>query len=276
MKPRTSQDYHHRLARVIAAILAAPGDNHTVVSLARVACMSAWHFHRVYRAMTGEGVAETLRRVRLAQAARALGETGEAVTSIAMDAGYDSPQAFSRAFRQFSGVSPSTFQERHRAMTTLGAVRIIDMPPSHALTLRHAGPVETIAQTWNKLRALVRDAVPPEAMRGPIGISTGDPEGGDEFTYLAGVLAGPAPPAVPGLTLTPVPGGAYASYRLNGAYGLITATYRALFGEWLPGSGQELDDRPALEIYHTPYAQGDRADCVTDIMIPIKEPHHAP
>jgi AraC family transcriptional regulator len=149
------------------------------------------------------------------------------------------------------------------------------MPPSHALTLPHAGPVETIAQTWHRLRRLLQD-VPAGTLQGPIGISTGDPEGGDEFTYLAGVLVGPAPPAVPGLTLTPVPGGAYASYRLTGAYGLITPTYRALFGEFLPGSGQELDDRSALEIYHTPYAQGDRADCVTDIMIPIKEPHHAP
>jgi AraC family transcriptional regulator len=275
MKPRTSQDYHKRIARVIKTILARPGDDHSVERLAGTACMSVFHFHRVYRAMTGESIAETVRRVRLAQAARMLGETNEAVTSIAFDAGYDSPQAFSRAFRQFAGVSPTSFQEQRSFLMRPGeaaSVRIVDVPAAFALALRHEGPVETIAQTWHRLGTMFERVMPAEAMRGRVGISIGDPEGGDSFTYHAGILTGPSAPFFPGLTQVAMAGGCYASYRLVGSYGLITATYRALFGGWLPGSGFECGDRPALEFYRSPWAQGDRADCMTDIMIPIKEP----
>jgi len=277
MKPRTRQGYHHRIAKVIETILADPGGEHTVESLASIACMSAFHFHRIYRAMTGESIAETVRRVRLAQAARALGESGQAVTSIALDAGYDSPQAFSRAFRQFAGVSPVMFQERHHALTRAkeaslsSQVRITDVPASRALALRHEGPVETIGHTWRRLGAMLRDAVPLERMLGRVGMSIGDPEGGDSFVYHACVLTGPSEPPVAGLEPMAIAGGCYASYRLVGSYGLIAATYRAMFGGWLPRSNHEFDDRPALAFYRSPWVHGDRADCVTDVMIPIKE-----
>ena len=113
MKTSTEHDYHQRIARVIAAILADPGAPHTVDSLAAVACLSQFHFHRIYRALTGESVAETLQRLRLAQAAHRLTNTVDSVTEIALDVGYESPQAFARAFRGLTGVSPSSFQARH-------------------------------------------------------------------------------------------------------------------------------------------------------------------
>lgn len=60
MKPSTERDYRRRIARVVEAILLEPGAHHTLESLAAVAHLSPFHFHRVYRALTGESVVETV------------------------------------------------------------------------------------------------------------------------------------------------------------------------------------------------------------------------
>ena len=121
MKPRTEHDYHRRIARVIQAILADPAAPHTVQSLAAVAHLSPFHFHRIYRALTGEGVFETVQRMRLAQAARRLSGAEDSVTDVALNVGYGSPQAFASAFREFTGVSPRAFQTRQQALNVRSA-----------------------------------------------------------------------------------------------------------------------------------------------------------
>nr|WP_233835629.1 GyrI-like domain-containing protein [Paraburkholderia sp. ZP32-5] len=113
MKPSTERDYRRRIARVVETILLEPGAPHTLESLAAVAHLSPYHFHRVYRAVMGESVVETVKRLRLAEAAQRLTDAAQ-VTAVAHDAGYDSAQAFARAFRGFAGVSPSEFRARQR------------------------------------------------------------------------------------------------------------------------------------------------------------------
>ncbi|NYH27876.1 AraC-like DNA-binding protein [Paraburkholderia bryophila] len=53
MKASTELDYRRRIARVIEAILLEPGAPHTLDSLAAVAHLSPYHFHRIYRALYG-------------------------------------------------------------------------------------------------------------------------------------------------------------------------------------------------------------------------------
>ena len=83
MKPSTERDYHRRIARVIEAILADPGAPHNVESLAALAHLSPYHFHRIYRALTGESIVETVQRVRLARAAHRLTVADDSVTAVA-------------------------------------------------------------------------------------------------------------------------------------------------------------------------------------------------
>ena len=277
MKPRTQQDYHRRIARVVEAILADPAAAHSVESLAAVAHLSPFHFHRIYRAMTGEGLAETVRRLRLAQAAHQLTRSTGAVTDAAFDAGYESPQAFSRAFRDFTGVSPSSFQTRQQElMMQQGTqasplVDIVHIPPLEVLCLRHRGPIASIGQTYRRLYTLLEGAALGAALNSHIGMSYGDPEGGDSFHYFAGVIASEAIGPVAGLESIPIAGGLFASHRLTGPYALIGPAFKALFGGWLPRSGYEPDDRPALEFYRTPTNLGEHADAVTDLLIPIRK-----
>ena len=282
MKPSTEHDYRRRIARVIEAILVEPGAPHGVETLAAIANLSPFHFHRIYRAVTGERVAETVQRLRMAQAAHRLKDAGETVTAIALDAGYDSPQAFARAFRSFAGVSPSAFRAQQgdlarplgqtprgvRAAEAIGApdVEIVELAPIDALCLRHEGPIATIGQTFRKLARELN--LGDGRGHSAVGICSGDPEEGDSFRYLAGVA--PREPIEPAgaVEAVRIEGGLYASYRLTGPPALIAPTFQSLFGGWLPQSGYDPDDRPALELYRS--RASPRREGVTDLLIPIR------
>ena len=290
MKTSTEHDYHRRIARVIEAILEDPAAPHTVESLASVANLSPFHFHRIYRALTGEGLAETVQRLRLARAARRLNDAGASVTEVALDAGYESPQAFARAFRGFAGLSPREFQVRQRVLSSpSGAgdsadvqpsqrtenaaprVDLVDLAPVEVLCLPHKGPAANISQTFRKLLLSLYDDHPSRNGVGQIGIGYGDPEQPSGFRYLAAVVTPRPINPVPGLRIKTLEGGLYAMHRLVGPYALIAPTFQVLFGGWLPRSGYLPDDRPALEFYRSAPQARARNDFVTDLMIPVRE-----
>jgi AraC family transcriptional regulator len=289
MKPATELDYRRRIARVIEAILLNPAAPHTVESLAAVAHFSPYHFHRIYRALTGEGLADTVQRLRLAQAAHRLTDAAGSVSAIALDVGYESPQAFARAFRGFTGVSPRAFQERQQNLAIPGTsqempaapdpqsgdaapprVELMELPPADALCLLHTGPPETIGQTFRTLLQRQGEGAQAAARR-RIGICFGDPEVAGRFRYLAGIVQETPAEPVEAMESVRIEGGLYAVHRLVGPYALIAPTFRALFGGWLPRSGYEPDDRPALEVYRSPPRFSMQHACVTDLMIPIRK-----
>ena len=80
--------------------------------LARIACFSPYHFHRIFSAMVGESVAAYLRRLLLERAAIQLEYSMEPVTQIALCAGYESVDAFSRAFRSHMEIGRASCRER--------------------------------------------------------------------------------------------------------------------------------------------------------------------
>lgn len=277
MKPSTAHSYGQRIARVVEAILANPGAPHTVESLAAVAHLSPYHFHRIYRALTGESVAATVQRVRLARAAHRLTGAGEPVSAVALDVGYDSPQAFARAFRGFAGVSPSAFHARQQSLssaqtgTGVPHVELIELAPIEVVCLRHDGPVATIGQTFRTLMRTLHAGPTLPGTPDRIGICRGDPELRDTFRYDA--AATPPAHGLPpdSLERARIEGGLYACHRLVDPYALIAPTFEALFGNWLPHSGYAPDDRPALEFYRSPPSPTQRRDCVTDLLIPLRK-----
>src|SRR5512141_3443862 len=81
------------------------------VRLAAVAGFSVPHFHRLWRAHTGENVAAYVRRVRLKRAALKLRMGAVDITDVALCAGSETHAAFTRAFKRQYGLSPSQFRE---------------------------------------------------------------------------------------------------------------------------------------------------------------------
>jgi len=74
-----------------------------------VACISPFHFHRLFHAFVGETVHQYVRRLKLEQAASKLQQSDQAITDIALDAGLDTPSGFTKAFKRVLGLSPKKF-----------------------------------------------------------------------------------------------------------------------------------------------------------------------
>jgi len=100
MKPETKDNYVQRINMVVSYLNQHAEATPSLQDLADIAAISRFHFHRVYRALTGETPSGTIRRLRLARAAAMLKETAKPVTEIAFDVGYESSQSFSKAFRE--------------------------------------------------------------------------------------------------------------------------------------------------------------------------------
>src|SRR4051812_30686566 len=103
--------YTARIDRVTAYLLANLDQSHSLDELAKVACLSPFHFHRIFGAFTGETVSSFANRLRLEKAARQLRYSDDSATLIAMDCGFSSSATFSRAFKQYFGVSPLRYRQ---------------------------------------------------------------------------------------------------------------------------------------------------------------------
>ncbi len=91
-------------------------------ALATMAGYSLPHFHRIFTAEMGENIAAYIRRVRLERAAQKLIHGATDLMQVAMDAGFQSHAAFSKAFKQHFGYTPSEFRTLN-FMIALEAVR---------------------------------------------------------------------------------------------------------------------------------------------------------
>ncbi|MAM40935.1 MAG: hypothetical protein CL949_21070 [Erythrobacter sp.] len=112
--------YAERIDRVVEHIQKRVSDGSApdLAELADVAAMSPFHFHRVYRIMTGEAVGETVRRVRLAHSVPALAQQ-RTIAEVAGDSGYATSQAFARAFKAAAGAFASQLRSEAAAIDTL-------------------------------------------------------------------------------------------------------------------------------------------------------------
>lgn len=101
------ETYQERLNRVLDHLERHLDDDPSLEELAGVACFSPHHFHRIFTGMVGESVRAHQRRLRLQRAAHRLTFTSLPVTDVALDAGYESLEAFSRAFKTQFGQPPA-------------------------------------------------------------------------------------------------------------------------------------------------------------------------
>src|SRR5262249_9538216 len=165
MTTPTDQTYRQRILKVQVFIQEHLAEELPLDRLARVAHFSPYHFHRIFRALVGEGVSEHVRRLRLEAAAVALKTTRRSVIAVALDVGYGTHEAFTRAFRPLFGVSPSQYRNDNRptpvpkeapAMSPVEVsreVRLEPVPARRVAFLRHVGPYGSAGPAWQKLVA---------------------------------------------------------------------------------------------------------------------------
>ena len=101
MRSDTQSDYRERILRVMVYIQNHLDDPLSLEDLAKVACFSPYHFHRIFRGVVGESVKEHVRRLRLERAAFRLTSSSRSVIEIALDAGYDTHESFTRSVQSY-------------------------------------------------------------------------------------------------------------------------------------------------------------------------------
>jgi len=117
---------HEMLRKVLDAVVADPGGNHTLAAMARRAGISARHVTRLFDDEVGTTPARYVEQVRM-EAAQAMLEAGdETVEAIARRTGFGSAETLRRAFTRHLGVMPSAYRASFR---TTG-VDAQDTPPS--------------------------------------------------------------------------------------------------------------------------------------------------
>lgn len=111
-RQQSRKEYLRRINMVVDYIEAHLDEGHTLEKLSRVACFSPFHFHRIFRAFTGETINNYVKRIRLqAAASMLLSDYSRPVSEIATLCGFNSQAVFSRAFREHYGTSTGEFRK---------------------------------------------------------------------------------------------------------------------------------------------------------------------
>lgn len=296
MKESTLQLYKERILGVLVFIQKHLDEELSLEQYARVAHFSPYHFHRVFRGMVGESLQEHIRRLRLERAATWLKRTDKSVLEIALESGYETHEAFTRAFRALCGTSPSHFRREKGVCPVpnvgnvhyredgpltdlqlpigdgLMEVRIERIEPLHVAFVRHVGPYDQVGDAWEKLcmRLGIEGRLGPGAKF--IGVCYDDPEvtAPEKIRYDACVTVDGDFAPQDDVGVQTLSGGEYAVTTHIGSYNTLGQTYAQLLGQWLPRSGRELRSEPSLEFYLNDPESTDPEDLLTDIYAPLE------
>jgi AraC family transcriptional regulator len=267
--------YSDRIRRVADYLAGHLDEELDLETLARVACFSPYHFHRVYRALLGETVNETVRRLRLNRAAIDLLDHELSIERTARRAGYTSQAAFTRAFRAEYGEPPARYRGRREAAgAPEGApyrVELLDLPVLRVATIENRGDYRLANKSFERLMTIAATTGLLTPATRTIGIYRDDPESvPTEQLRSAACITVPdgwAPSAE--LKEARIEGGPYARIVHTGPYTELEAAYDWLYRTWLPTSGRDPRDVPCLEEYLNDPRQVPAKDLETAVMMPL-------
>lgn len=298
MRPdRNRLEYEKRVNRVIDHVRDHLAEDLPLERLAQIALFSPFHFHRVFRTITGETLAAYVHRQRLERAAVSLiHHPDQTVLAVALDHGFASAAGFARAFRGHFGMSATEWRAggarrrskrgqplrkaskakaRGRGQDRPMRVVIQELPACRVAYMRHVGPYGAggIPALWMRFRKWMstRGLLEADSLRIGIGHDDGWVTPPEKCRYDACVVL---PPDFQGDRLVNVmelPGGRYAMSKYSGTADRIPQAWDGLYRSWLPDSGYEPDDRPCLELYRgNPQVVGRPGTFRADLCVPVR------
>ncbi len=276
-----SPRYLNCLTKVIDHLHAHLDNDLGLERVADVACLSPGHFHRLYHAVLGETLADTVRRLRLQRAAGELIATDWPLARIGRRAGYGSEAAFNRAFKRVVGLTPGAYRTRREALVApdsahpleiadMPDVTVIHLPETTLLALPHRGDYMTIGHSFERLLAWAgsRGLLDP-AVR-CLGLYWDDPDATPQADLRsAACIDGPANAACDGVEVIHLPARRYASLEHIGPYTELSSAYRRLYSGWLARSDETPADAPCMEIYLNDPRQVPAIELRTQILVPL-------
>ncbi len=285
MKEETKATYHERILQVLLYIQKNLYEPLSLEELAQIACFSPYHFHRIFCGMVGETLAGYIRRLRLEQAAQLLSQTDRSVTDLAFEAGYETVESFTRAFKDRFGVPPSEYKKTNHSdflpkrpdLKTKGAVQmnvqIKEIPSRQVVFVRHTGPYSECGKAWEKLCMWTG----PKGLLQPgvefVGLCYDDPDitDAEKIRYDACITVTGDVKGEGEVGVQTLAGGLYAMTTHHGSYTKLSETYAKLCGQWAPQNGYEIRSLPSLEVYLNSPEDTPEDELLTDVHIPIEK-----
>jgi AraC family transcriptional regulator len=274
--------YERRILRVIDHIHDNPAGDLSLDTLADVAALSRFHFHRLFRAVIGETAAQSVRRIRLNRAAALLAQGDQPLDQIARMIGYPNQGSFSRAFSDAYGMTPLAFRNRGelRPINRLSKPEVTLMFPVETRTQSditlaatpHKGAYFEINRAFQALTTtMAARGLFPKAGRmiavfydDPNSVPAADLRSHAGFEMLGEVAIEPP------LESVHLTGGRHAVLTYTGPYAGLPAAYDQLYMSWLPGSGEEPADTPSFEVYLNSPMDTAPENLVTELHLPLK------
>ncbi|QID19344.1 AraC family transcriptional regulator [Nitrogeniibacter mangrovi] len=269
-----------RMTRVIEFLYAHLDDDLSLDRVAEVAHVSTCHFHRLYRALTGETLAETVRRLRFHRSARELLDADRPLGQVARRAGYGSPEAFSRAFKRHFGIPPGAYRALRQSWAAptlhlnpepfdMDDIRIDTLPALDLVGIRHRGDYMGIGQAFDRLCLWAG----PKGMLGPhvrlLGAYWDDPAVVARSDLRSAACLGAPTDAAEGEVMPlRMAAGPYACLIHVGPYAELEAAYQRVFA-WIAREGHELAEAPCFEEYLNDPASTPPLALRTRIMVPL-------
>ena len=280
-------DYQGRIGRALALIERAgqTGDWPDLAALASAAALSEFHFHRIYRLLTGETPQQTLARARLGGSLPALAGPHGIAAATASSA-YATSQAYARALKALTGATPSQlradsarFAEVAEAIVrpAVGggvaplAIEIVELEPLRLMAVQRAGDYGDLNDGYAHLFELLLNQIKPEEITGLYGQPHHDPRfiAVDDLRFTCAVsTAAPVQPEAD-MAAHDLPGGPALCLRLQGdydaAHGALDALYALAVALDLP-----LADGLPLYLYHDDPEEVPACDTVVDLYLPMR------
>ncbi|RAS20449.1 AraC family transcriptional regulator [Paraburkholderia bryophila] len=237
----------------------------TLDDIADCACVSRFHMARAFEAATGLSVMRYVRARRLSEAARRLAGGAREILAVAIEAGYGSHEAFTRAFREQFGVTPEALRAQghldnlalvepikmnETLLTHLEAPRFVDGEPLLVAGLGERYTCETstaIPSQWQRFNAYF-GKVPGQVGGVAYGVAYNADEAGN-FDYLCGVEVSDFSTLPAEFSRVRIPAQRYAVFSHREHVSTIRRTMNTIWNQWLPASGHTPADAPHFERY---------------------------
>ncbi len=278
---QTEKRYQQKLDQVTDYIYANLEKDIRIDTLAEVACLSPYHWHRVYKSMRGETIATTIKRLRLQRAADRLANSDLPIADIASRSQYTTIESFNRAFKAEFNLPPAAYRERgsHAQFKNAMAknnpnefnVNIIDFPETLCAAVPHTGSYMQIDQAMGKLFVLLKELNLLNENTKMMALFLDDPEL-TETEALRSFACSPIEPSThlpTALETKTLKARQVAKLTYKGPYADMSQAYQWLYGVWLPESGYEPADSPCIESYLNNPQQVAPTELLTDIMLPL-------
>lgn len=288
-------DYNARMRRVLDYVDRNLERDLSLAELSAVAASSIYHFHRQFTATFGLPVNRYVQLARMRRASYRLArKRDETVTNIALDAGYEAPDAFARAFRRRIGQSPSGFrkspdwpswsdafelfdQARLRLRTQALAasmVTIQHVPETAVARMEHRGDPRSIYSTVQRFIAWRQAVGLRPRLSATFTVFHDDPRATPAAEFRMDLCAATDRPVEPNdrsVVAGLIPGGRCGALRVAGMSENLEPAALFLYRDWLPHSGEELRDFPIYCRRISSYPDVPEGESITDVYLPLAE-----